>query len=195
MSVDRIMKATRIIVASVVLGLGLAAPLAGEPVRLGVDRGASRLAARVEATGHAFDAVVTDYEVDLRWDPNAEAIVSARLSFDFAAVKTGNARRDREMLKWLNHGEYPRAEFVLMELTRDATETLQARGRLKLHSVEREVVFPVQVTRIDRTIRVQGTAQIDHREWGLKQIRTFLVMTVDPTLAVAIDLRATVPEA
>lgn len=168
-------------------------PTLAEPVRLEVDAGASQIAAHVRATGHSFDAVVTAYDLDLRWDREAGRIQSARLRFNFADVKTGNARRDREMLQWLSHDRHPAAEFVLDSLETDAAGATRARGGLTFHQKSREVIIPVTITREGGGVRIQGKTTLDHRDWGLPQIRALLFMTVNPELDVAIDIRAAMP--
>ncbi len=165
---------------------------AGEAVALEIDRDASSIVAHVKATGHRFDAVVTDYELDLRWDIEREAIISAKLTFDFADVETGRTRRDREMRDWLEYESFPVAEFALttIEATDDGPVAV---GRLTLHGTERELEFPVSIERTGDDVRIRAETTIDHRDWELEEIRALLIMTVDPLLAVSIDVKATIP--
>jgi polyisoprenoid-binding protein YceI len=172
--------------------VGMVAAVASEPVRLNIDEDASRIYADVKATGHRFEAVVTEFTLDLRWDADDERVTSARLEFDFDAVKTGRDRRDREMLEWLDHDNHPAAVFVLEELEPDG-DRLVARGTLAFHDVEKEVEFPLTLRQEDRSLRITAQTELDHRDWNLEVIRTMLFMTVDPVLVIRIDIHAELP--
>ena len=164
----------------------------GDGVGLEIDKEASSIAAHVQATGHRFDAVVTDYELDLRWDPESRSIVGARLVFDFEGVRTGRARRDREMLEWVEHETHPEAAFVLQAIEEEGGE-LVARGTFSLYRTEQEIEFPVAVDEINGVLRIRAETVLDHRDWELEKIRAFLFMTVDPELEIKIDVRAALP--
>ncbi|MEX2382641.1 MAG: YceI family protein [Opitutales bacterium] len=162
-------------------------------VALDVDKERSRISAFVRATGHTFDAVVTDYQLDLQWDPDSGEIVSAQLVFDFDDVETGRTTRDREMREWLDYETYPMATFELNEV--DVQEGLQiAGGHLTLHGVEQEIESPFSVQETTEGVWITGQTVIDHREWGLERIRAFLFLTVDPELEVRFRILATPPE-
>ena len=164
----------------------------GDGIELEIDKEASSIAANVKATGHRFDAVVTDYELDLRWDPDSRSIVGARLVFDFEDVKTGRSRRDREMREWIEHETYPGAAFVLQAIEEEAGG-LVARGLFSMHRTEREIEFPVTVDEFNGTLRIRAETVLDHRDWELEEIRAFLFMTVDPELEIKIDILARLP--
>ncbi len=164
----------------------------GDLPALEIDREASRIAADVKATGHRFEAVVTDYEIELQWDTQNQAISSARLEFDFADVKTGRSRRDREMLEWVDHESFPKAGFVLSEIKTTEDGRL-ARGKLSLHGVDQDMEFPVSIEEGGEHVRIRARTTMDHRDWDLEEIRAMLFMTVDPVLTIEIDLVAALP--
>jgi polyisoprenoid-binding protein YceI len=68
---------------------------------------------------------------------------------------------------------------------------MKATGDLTLHGITRPISFPVTFSNIGSRHTVDGTASIDHREWGLKIIRKFGVLKVDPTVKVTVHLEAT----
>ncbi len=163
-----------------------------EAVPLGIYKDDSRIAANVKATGHRFEAVVTDYEIEIHWDAESAEVTSARLEFDFADVKTGRDRRDREMLEWLDYDSHPVAEFVLESLESQG-EQLVARGKLTFHGIEQQIEFPVTIRQFNEAIRIIAETEIDHTDWDLDEIRAFLIMRVDPVLNIEIDIRAGIP--
>lgn len=170
-----------------------AGPLPGEEaVRLEIDEEASRIAADIKATGHRFEAVVTEYDLDLSWNPEREEVRGARLRFDFEDVETGRDRRDREMRDWLEYESFPEAEFVLDALETEG-EGLVAKGSFTMHGVEREIAFPVSVEGEGDRVRIRAETTLDHRDWDLEEIRAFLFMTVDPVLRIEIDITAALP--
>ena len=173
---------------------GIPSARAAEPTALEIDREASRIAAHVKATGHRFDAVVNDYELNLEWNPDRETVVAARLAFDFADVGTGRSRRDREMRDWLDYDTHPEAVFVLEAIDEpDDGGPPLARGRLRLHGVEQEIAFPVSIERAGDRIRIRAETTLDHRDWDLEEIRALLFMTVDPELEIRIDVTGVLP--
>ncbi len=165
---------------------------ADAPVTLQVDKENSHIVAHVKATGHRFEAVVTDFELDLFWDPESGRISGARLVFDFEDVETGRSRRDREMLEWLDHDTYPEATFILNTIEEVDGETV-ASGTFSLYRTERDIEFPVTLEERDGVLHVRAETILDHRDWELETIRAMLFMTVDPELEIKIDIRAALP--
>ncbi len=178
--------------ALLLLLAGGVAPANEETIPLEIDREASRIAAHVQATGHSFDAVIVDYDLELTWNPETKTVASARFSFDFAAVETGRDRRDREMRDWLDYDTHPDAEFVLERIEERGGEH-RAHGTFRLHGREREISFPAEIFSGRNALRIRSRTTLDHRDWELEPIRAFLFMTVDPELEIQIDLRANLP--
>jgi polyisoprenoid-binding protein YceI len=171
-----------ILVASVALAAGTPVALVPDSLEVSVD---------VKATMHSFTARVTGGELALTTDA-AGAIDSATFTFEWSGVKTDNEKRDREMLDWIRADEHPKGAFTLKAIeTRDSGTF--ATGTLEFHGNTREIEFPVTIAPAGAARRVSGEAKIDHREWGLKQIKKFGLLTVNPTVTVRFKFETTDP--
>jgi polyisoprenoid-binding protein YceI len=145
----------------------------------------------VKATMHSFTANVTNGDLTVTTDA-AGAIASATFIFEWSGVKTDNDKRDREMLEWLRASEYPKGTFTLKTIETRDTGTF-ATGTLEFHGNSREIEFPVTIEPSGAGARVSGEAKLDHREWGLKQIKKFGLLTVNPTVTVRFTFETTGP--
>jgi len=96
------------------------------------------------------------------------------------------------MLTWLEATKFPTATFVLKTLAPVGVQ-LQATGDFTLHGVTRPISFPVSVGGTGPRHTIDGTATLDHREWGLKVIHKFALLKVDPVVKVIFHLEATAP--
>ena len=162
---------------------------AGTPVRVVPD--SLNVNVAVKATMHSFTAHVTGGELAVA--TNAEgAIDSASFTFEWSGVKTKDEKRDREMLEWVHAEEHPKGTFVLKALEKRADGTF-ATGTLELSGNSREIEFPVTIEPAGPGFRVSGEAKIDHREWGLKQIKKFGLFTVSPTVTVSFKFETSGP--
>lgn len=159
----------------------LAATAAEYPVR--IVPGSLDVAVAVKSTLHDFTARVTGGELAVSTDRVTGAIVGAVFTFDWRGVTTGNDTRDREMLEWLGANEQPKGVFTLESLESRADGQF-AKGKLELHGMSREIGFPVRIVPSATGFKVSGEATIDHRDWGLKQIRRFALLTVNPVVTV-----------
>lgn len=162
--------------------------LAGLPVRgaaagIDVDYARSRVEVGVKSTVDSFTGHLEKYAVSVEWPPSELLPAKARMSFDFADLKTGDTNRDSAMLKWLGHDSLPGGVFVLGGWRREGTTNL-ATGELTIHGVKREVSMPVVAGLTNGVWEVDGEAVLDYRDFGLPKIRKALVLTVNPRLRV-----------
>lgn len=175
------------------IGLALAATTAGAAeTPLVVDAAQSRVEIVVKATVDSFTANLAAYDAAITVDPAAERITGARFAFHFANVKTGNDDRDAQMLAWEEAQQHPDGVFALTTLERDATGATTAKGTLTLHGVAKEIDFSVSVTHEADRYAIDGEARLDTRDFGLPIIRKFLLLKVDPLVAVRFHLQGDV---
>jgi len=137
----------------------------------------------VKANVDSFTATVAGGELAVSVYPETSAIASAVYKFNWKGVKTGKEKRDHEMLEWADSEEHPEGSFTLKSIDTRSDASI-AIGTLEFHGVSRDIEFPVEVSRTETGFAVSGVATIDHREWGLKQFRKFLVLTVRPNVTV-----------
>lgn len=168
--------------------LTTAALAAGNPVS--VVSNSLEVTVAVKANVDAFTATVVGGELSVTADPATNTIQSAVYSFDWAGVKTGKDKRDQEMLEWAEAETHPKGVFTLTAIETRPAGTV-AKGTLEFHGVTREIEFPVAIAASGAGFKVSGTATIDHRDWGLKQIRKFAIFTVNPIVTVSFKFETT----
>lgn len=150
---------------------------------LKVDKEASVLSSTMHASpSHDFTSIAQDYHCDIEIDPETLTITKAFCSFKFTDLNSGKKSRDEKMCKWMNVEKFPEASFVMTDIESEANTDVQiATGKFKMHGVVKEIRIPFTVARIGEYIQIEGTTEIDHKDWGLKQVR-LLLFSVDTKL-------------
>lgn len=171
-------------------GLCLAAALSAAGQPLVVDKAHSRVEVAVKATVDSFVATLSDYDASIVLDSTTGQVRTATFGFRFIDVLTGKKDRDREMLQWEDADHFPGGRFELISIENSPASAHLAKGRLTLHGVTRELVFPVAITTDHPRIAIDGTVTVDTRDFGLEVIRKFVVLKVDPKVEVRFHLQA-----
>lgn len=174
------------LLAAAMLSFPLVAGAKGAP--LVVDRAASHVDVAVTSTVTSFVARLEKFDAALTLDPESGRVESAAFHADLAAVKTGRADRDHNMVVWLQTNQFPQVDFALIAVDRDPSGTLTAHGQFQLHGQQRELRFPITVTLSHGLTTIDGTAALDTRDFGLPIIR-FWLLTVDPVVHVHFHLQ------
>jgi polyisoprenoid-binding protein YceI len=157
---------------------------------LKIDKTRSYVDVAVDATVN-FTARLEKYETDFSVDA-AGKIKTARLSFKFADLKTGEAKRDEAMIEWLGGGEPAgRFEVLLVALAPDGQG--QVAGKLTMNGQSQRVEFPVNISKDEGVYKITGECGLDHRQWGLKVIRKAYLFKVNPLLNVRFQFTGVLP--
>lgn len=178
---------SRLILALLAVGLAARAIPAAEH-RLDIEPAFSQMNVVVKATAGSFTGKLSPYEPVIAVDDSGR-VTSARLSFHFRDVFTGNEKRDRAMHAWQDTTTYPDGEFVLTSLAPTADGALTAIGRLTLHGVTRDTRFPVTITKDNSLYVIDGDTSIDTRDFGLPVIRMLALLKVDPVVHLRFHLQ------
>lgn len=157
-----------------------------------VDESHSTVEVEVRATMTVFTARLEHYRAEIRYDPDTATVTRAQFEFAFADLRTGAKERDTHLLAWEDAPRFPRGVFRLTQLGRDDQGVAYARGDLTLHGITRGIRFPVTVLTEGRLVAIDGVAGLDFRDFGLPPLRKFLVLRVDPLLAVRFHLQGRV---
>ena len=173
---------SRLILALLALAIGSVA-LRSAPLRIDQER--SRLWAEVKATGHSFEAEVTEFSADIEVAADG-SIDAARVTFAPGAIKTGNDRRDREMREWLESETYPEIEFKLREVRREGERSVGV-GELTLHGVTKELELPFVLEMKGEQATLSGSATLNTTDFGLEVI-SMLFFKVKPELSIEFTL-------
>jgi polyisoprenoid-binding protein YceI len=120
---------------------------------------------------------------------------------DLDTLKSDEPLRD-EWIKFntLNTRVYPRAEFTLarvsglpMPIAAQGEWAATLDGTMKIHGVERQLTWPVQVTRSGKEVRVLGATAFHVGDYGMAVPANRLILSVVDDVRLEIDLVAREP--
>jgi polyisoprenoid-binding protein YceI len=161
-------------------------PALADAGTLDIDKGKSRIQVDAKATGHAFTGTLGDFTAKVTGDSATLAPTGVDLSWKFSDLRTGDGKRDREMVKWLGGGG-PEGSFKFIKIWTDKGQNY-AQGNLKIHGISKTIAFPYSARKEGKWVTIDGTAALDYRDFGLPLIRSMAVMTVNPKLSVRFHL-------
>jgi len=149
---------------------------------LEVDKDRSRIQVDARATGHFFTGTLQNYSIVAEGDGATNLPLSLYLAWDFTDLKTGDAKRDTEMISWLGGGR-PKGSFKLIKTWMEK-EGPRGQGELTINGVSKVIAFPYTVVRDGSWVTIDGKARVDYLDYKLPFIRNVGVMTVEPGLLV-----------
>lgn len=164
------------------IGILLSAALS-QAATLDVDFSRSRIQVDAHATGHDFTGTLKKYTTKVSGDASSLQATGFELNWNFKDLETGDADRDKEMLKWLGGGD-PKGSFQFTKSWTDKEGKTHGMGTLKIKGVSKTVSFPFTVKKDGEWVTIDGTVSLDYENFKLPIIRTMAVMTVDPKLKV-----------
>ena len=150
---------------------------------LEVDKDRSRIQVDAKATGHNFTGTLKDYSASVSGDPASLQPSGFKLDWKFNDLDTDDAKRDKEMIKWLGGGQ-PKGSFKFTKSWTGKDGTQQAMGTLTINGVSKTVSFPYTAKKDGDWVTVDGKVSMDYQNFSLPVIRAMAVMTVDPKLVV-----------
>jgi len=156
--------------------------ISAEADTLKVDKSRSRTQVDAKATGHAFTGTLEKYTVKVLGDSTTLQPTFFQLDWKFADLKTGDKKRDEAMVKWLDE-KGPKGSFKFIK-TWDQDGKHYAQGEIAIHGVSKVIAFPYTATEHAGWVTIDGTAELNYKDFSLPIIRSMAVMTVDPKLSV-----------
>ena len=107
-------------------------------------------------------------------------------------LKTGNDRRDRDLVKTMEAEIFPLIRFELAavapEWQRGDSAGVTLRGNFVIHGVTRETSFPAAVFRGSEGIHLTATLPMDLHDYQVKNLTRFLVLKMQRDIVVHVDL-------
>jgi polyisoprenoid-binding protein YceI len=174
--------------ALVIGGMGLGARAAESSALLvDIDPDVSRIEIAVRLSMGSFEGVLEKFDARIQIAAGDQSTRAAELDFDFADLKTGNKRRDKDMLKWMDYENHPKGSFRLEELAAQG-EQLEARGTVTIHGVSKSIAFPVTIAVEGEHVIAEGSAKLNFLDFDLKPIRKMLFITVKPEMIINFHL-------
>lgn len=153
---------------------------------LKVDKDKSRIQVDAKATGHEFTGTLGDYKASISGTSDKLKPTGVELSWKFADLKTGDTKRDAEMIKWLG-GKGPEGSFKFTKTWSDGGKDF-AQGELTIHGVSKTIAFPFTAKKEGKWVTIDGAVKFDYQTFGLPIIRSMVVMKVEPELEVRFHL-------
>ena len=152
-----------------------------------IDTDASRIGIAVRLSMGSFKGVLEKYDARIQIAAGDQSISSAEFDFDFADLKTGNKRRDKDMLEWMDYENHPKGSFHLEEVAAQG-EQLEARGTVTIHGVSKSIAFPVTIAVEGEHATAEGSVKLNFLDFDLKPIRKMLIITVKPEVTIDFHL-------
>lgn len=182
------------VLAGVALVLRAAAGtnLLAEEIAVTLDPGRTTIAFALGATLHTVHGSFKLKSGALRFD-TATGEVRGEIVVDTQSGESGNASRDKRMRdEILETGRFPTAVFRPArfegKLSAEGDSQGNLHGRLEIHGVEHELLFPVKIHAGVGQATASARFEIPYVQWGLKNPSTLLLNVKDK---VEIQIQAT----
>jgi len=173
------MRRWMIVVALLLAPPGLAAPaLAGPQDAWTIDPRASSLTFSATQTGAFVNGRFPAWSGNIVLDPAALAGARIEISIQMPAMTAGNQDVDSLMkgANFLDVRKFPEARFVASAVVASGGDRYEARGKLTLRDVTRDVVLPFSLAIVDNPAQpgaLRGTARgkliIKRLDYGIGQ--------------------------
>ena len=106
------------------------------------DKARSEIRVHAQATNHRFNGVLKNYDLRIEGKSGGSVPSKVELKWDFKDLDTADKKRNKNMLKWLEHAKTPTGSFRMTTWLQDAKGQTFARGKITIHGVAKEVTFP-----------------------------------------------------
>ena len=107
-------------------------------------------------------------------------------------LKTGNGRRDRDLVKTMEADIYPNIRFVLEGVETSSTTgdsiPVVLSGRFYIHGVSRVEKFEALVRRTPVGTRITATFPMNLKDYSITNLTRFLILKMNPDIVVHVDL-------
>ena len=152
-----------------------------------IDTAKTKVSVFGESTLHDFTSEVTRFDLRIAVDSDSGIIESARFAFHFTDLDSGNKKRDKTMLKWLSHNNFPTGTFSSSKITRVNGQWV-AEGILSFHGVEKVIRFPFELKKENGKYLIDAKTVIDYQNWNLEIIKVMGFLKVFPALEITIHV-------
>lgn len=153
-----------------------------------------RIAEELSGIG-STEAVGRTPAVDGTLEIDGLTIESVAIEADMTAITTNDSRRDDNVQRALDTGEFPTATFVLtepIELGEDALAgeavAVDAIGDLTIHGVTENVTFPLEAQLVEDTIVVVGSLEVVFADYGVEVPSAPIVISVEDNGPIELQL-------
>jgi polyisoprenoid-binding protein YceI len=175
----------------------LAAPAQAAPTWTIEDGSAIRFTASQE--GAPVDGSFGDFTAEILFDPDDLAASRVTVGIDTASVATGHKDRDTALRSssFFDVARWPSATFVSERLSHEGGDRYEARGRLTIRDVTREVILPFRLSIQEDDGRARAAAQgeltISRLDYGVGQGEWASTGTVGEEVVIHLEIIASAP--
>ncbi|HEV8598358.1 MAG TPA: YceI family protein [Gemmatimonadales bacterium] len=107
-------------------------------------------------------------------------------------LKTGNDRRDRDLVKTMEAAIYPTIRFQLegvrVEWQRGDSAGVVLEGDFFIHGVQRRERIPATVIRSEASVRVSASLPMNLHDYKINKLTRFLVFKMNPDIVVHLEV-------
>lgn len=142
--------------------LVLCAMASAQPARWNVDPAKSSLQFVIDVNGQTVTGRFRTFGALIAFDPADLANSSAKITIDMSDQHSGDATRDAMLTKpdWFNVLDFPQAVFQTTAFTSKGGSAYDARGRLTMKGVAKELVLALTITIAGDTAVAKGEVTI-----------------------------------
>ncbi len=139
-----------------------------------IDMAQSEIKFSVRATVYTINGKAGEAESRVSFDPETKKVnLPLSIEIPTASLKTRNKLRDRDMRKMFEAEKYPEITWTASKVTCEAGPApqflnCQAEGTMKIHGVEKEISFPVELTLRENKVKAEGSLKLKRDDFGLK---------------------------
>lgn len=170
-------------------------PSTSQAASLKVDYEKSNITVHANATGGGFKGYLKKYEAKISGDASTLKPSATSITWKFADLDTKEEKRNAKMLSWLDTGKHPGGSFTLtriFEKTVVGKTQTYALGKISIHGVSKQIVFPINYAKNGNTLTISGQASLTTTDFDLPIIRMAIVATVNPKLVINFTLTGTI---
>ncbi len=177
---------------ALLLAVAASPAAAQEAPRWSVDHETSELAFLFTQSGSEYEGVFQAWTADIAFDPENLAGSAIAVTIDMASAETGSDDRDQLLrtAPLFDVEAYPEGRFESDEIVETGEGAYEARGRLTLRDVTRDVALPFTLTIDEGVAEAEGRLDIERLDYGVGQGQWADTSMVADPVAIRFEIRA-----
>ncbi len=158
-----------------------------------IDKAASRVEFSGTQTGKAFTGAFERFDATIVFDPADLGAARIEAVIEANSVKTGDRQRDAALpgAEWFSVKAFPDARFVSESIAATGEGAYEARGRLSIRGVEKEIVLPFALAVAGARAIADASVTLDRSDFAVGQGEFATDKWVAFDVKVAIHIEAT----
>ncbi len=136
-----------------------------------IDKAASRIEFSGTQTGKPFTGKFEAFDATIVFDPADLAAARIEAVVDTGSAKTGDRQRDAALpgAEWFSIDAFPAARFVSVTVAATDKGAYEARGKLSIRNIEKDLVLPFTLTIENGRAVADGAIDLNRADFGVGQ--------------------------